>query len=92
MAKAQQEDSVGSVYDIVLQKKELQRAEMKALSKESKTLLRQRRKLEIVNNVLVRQTKTLRQIVLPECYHRLVYRELHEKLGHLGSEKVWDLA
>ena len=93
VAKAQRDDAVvGPIYDIVLKKKELQKDELKLLSKESKTLLRQRRNLEIVDNVLVRQTKTLHQIVLPGCYHRMVYRELHEKLGHLGSEKVWDLA
>ena len=93
LSKAQQEDSVvGPIFDIVLKKKEVKRDEMKALSRDSRVLLRQRRRLEIVDNVLVRQTKTLRQIVLPECFHRLVFRELHEKLGHLGSEKVCDLA
>ncbi len=42
--------------------------------------------------MLIRRTKTLRQIVLPECYHHLVYSELHEKLAHLGTEKTYDLA
>ena len=62
LSKAQKDDPVISpVYDIILRKKEVKRDEMKALSKESKVLLRQRRKLDIIDNVLVRQTKTLRQ-------------------------------
>ncbi len=93
LSKAQQDDPiVGPVFDIVLKRKELSRAEVKLLPKDSKTLLRQKWKLGIENNVLIRRTKTLRQIVLPECYHHLVYSELHEKLAHLGSEKTWDLA
>ena len=79
ISKAQQGDSVvGPVFDVILKKKELSQAERKLLSKYVKVLLRQRPKLEIVNHVLVRKTKTLSQLVLPECYHRLVYSELHE--------------
>ena len=36
--------------------------------------------------------QTHKQIVLPSVYHNLVYDELHHKLGHLGSEKVVELA
>ena len=32
------------------------------------------------------------QIVLPEKYKRVVYKELHEKMGHLSSERVIQLA
>ncbi len=93
LSKAQKNDEiVGPVFDIILKQKELSRGEIKLLSKDSKTLLRQKWKLGIENNVLVRRTKTLRQIILPECYHRLVFLELHEKLAHLGSEKTWELA
>ena len=30
--------------------------------------------------------------MLPEVFYNAVYVELHEKLGHLGVEKVTDLA
>ena len=42
--------------------------------------------------VLVRKTHTHNQIILPESLHQLVYVELHQKMGHLGLEKVLDLA
>lgn len=32
------------------------------------------------------------QIVLPYKYRRMVYRELHEEMGHLGTERVFTLA
>ena len=35
---------------------------------------------------------TISQIVLPNKYHRLVIKALHEDMGHLGAECVFDLA
>jgi hypothetical protein len=32
------------------------------------------------------------QLVLPTKYRSLVFRELHEKMGHLGPERVFNLA
>ena len=32
------------------------------------------------------------QIVFPLQYRRLVYHELHEEMGHLGTERVFTLA
>ena len=32
------------------------------------------------------------QIVLPKKFHRLVYKELHEEMGHLGADRVLNLA
>ncbi len=32
------------------------------------------------------------QLVLPHKFKRMVYRELHEEMGHLGVERVLDLA
>ena len=32
------------------------------------------------------------QVVLPQKFHRTVYRELHEEMGHLGVERVLALA
>ena len=44
------------------------------------------------NGILIRKTKTLKQIVLPERFHPVVYSELNQKLAHLGSERVLELA
>ncbi len=32
------------------------------------------------------------QLVLPKRFHRLVYKELHQEMGHLGAERVLQLA
>ncbi|KAL6463236.1 hypothetical protein MHYP_G00276270 [Metynnis hypsauchen] len=40
------------------------------------------------NGVLRRQTATRSQLVLPKKVLPLIYRELHEELGHLGVERT----
>ena len=42
--------------------------------------------------MLIKQTATTKQIILPEAFHSLVYTELHEKMAHLCPEKVIELA
>ena len=59
---------------------------------EVKRLLREWDKLQVTDNgLLKRNYGTIRQIVLPKTYHLLVLKELHEDMGHLGSERVLDL-
>ena len=66
------------------------------MSRESlnvKRLLHEWNKLEIANNgLLIRNNEISKQIVLPSKYHRLVGKELHEEMCHLGAERVLDLA
>ena len=40
---------------------------------------------------LVKQINTTEQIVLPQKYHHVVYKELHENMGHLGPGSVIEL-
>lgn len=89
---AQQEDSVIAPVLKLLGVGQVDKEEMKKLTKESRILAKQRSKLSVVNGVLLRRTKTLSQIVLPKVYHSLVFTELHDKMCHLGSEKVLELA
>ena len=42
--------------------------------------------------VLRRQCGNNTQVVLPKCLYSLVYTELHEKMGHIGVDKVLSLA
>ena len=59
----------------------------------TRQLLHEWKKLEIgPDNVLRRVNGIHKQILLPKKYHRLVYKELHEEMGHLGSDKVVGLA
>ena len=59
----------------------------------TKQLLHDWKKLEIgKDNILRRTSVPYQQIVLPKNVHRMVYKELHEEMGHLGTEKVVNLA
>ena len=49
-------------------------------------------KRKIYNNILVPETKEYSKIVLPSSIRNTVYNELHNKMGHLGTDKVFDLA
>ena len=91
LIQAQKDDQViKPVYDAVLSgEKGLPKG---VLSRASRLLFSQLRKLSLENGVLTRKLSTHKQIVLPSVYHNLVYDELHHKLGHLGSEKVVELA
>ena len=83
---------IGPVYTVVKSGERVVSRDLKHWEKGSKLLFRQRKKLKIENGILYRNTSFVKQIVLPEEYRPLVYRELHEKLGHLGCEKVTELA
>ena len=41
--------------------------------------------------ILVKQINTTEQIVLPQKYRYVVYKELHENMGHLGPERVIEI-
>ena len=89
----QKDEVVGPVYQFVSLGSRPSRKEWAQLSSSSKSLLKSFNKLSINDKgVLLRTTVQFRQIVLPECYRQLVYRELHEEMGHLGVEKVYELA
>ena len=42
--------------------------------------------------VLRRRAGEYLQLVLPRQFHRMVYRELHEEMGHLRWERTFQLA
>ena len=56
-------------------------------------LLREWNKLKVgTDGVLYRLAGTVRQVVIPGRLRQQVYKELHEEMDHLGSERVIDLA
>ena len=58
-----------------------------------RTLMHERKKLEqAADGILYRRTRRERQLVLPSKYHRMVYKHLHEALGHLGSNRAVEMA
>ena len=59
----------------------------------TKALLRQWHKLELGKDGLLRRhSGSYNQLVLPKKYHATVYKELHQNMGHLGAERVVQLA
>ena len=93
LRKKQFDDAVtGPVYQALSLGVRPTRRDWQQLSSRCKLLFRQWKRLSLENGVLVRRTVRDNQIVLPETLHQLVFVELHQKMAHLGSEKVLDLA
>ena len=91
--KEQVEDEVvGPAFKCVKKQKRPTKEEWKEWSKKSKVMMHQYKKLSIEDGMLVRETTSRKQLVLPAKFHNLVFEELHCKMGHLGSEKVEELA
>ncbi len=57
-----------------------------------KLLMREWNNLRLENGILKRKKGTYNQLVVPRKFHQIVFRELHEEMGHLGSERVIQLA
>ena len=94
LQKNQMKDEViGPVVQYVVEGKRPKRHEWRKFSKDSRTLAKSFGKLFFNKaGILMRRTERYQQVVLPKCYHQLVHKELHEDMGHLGSEKVIELA
>ena len=92
MCEAQKNDKIiGPVLQFVEQKRRPKKAEWKQLTRKSRVLMQQFGKLSFDDGILVRETKSRRQMVLPATFHDLVFTELHQKMGHLGSDRVEEL-
>lgn len=61
------------------------------MGRHTKRLLFEWNKLEVDNGILYR-TGQHRQLVLPEKLKLVVLRSLHNEMGHIGAEKVIQLA
>ena len=92
--RAQEEDSVISVVLPWVKSGTVpSRTERKKLGVVERALVNQLKRLEVnQKGVLVRRSKDGVQVVVPEEYKKLVYAELHEKMGHLGAKRVVQLA
>ena len=90
----QKEDIIISpIYKAVAEGKKPAAVKLKHHSRKTKQLFRHFEDLKINHsNILVKKIQESTQIVLPNCFHHMVYVQLHEKMGHLGSEKLLDLA
>ena len=58
-----------------------------------KRLLREWERLEVEKNALYRKrNNTFKQLVLPKCLKPLVYHELHVNMGHIGTDRTYQVS
>ena len=65
--------------------------ELEQENQEAKSLLREWNHLFDNDGILKRKTINHHQLVLPRKFHKIIYRELHQEMGHLGPECVVQL-
>ena len=94
IARAQENDPcIGTICTLKTKKEYPAEEEIRRLTPEAKALLREWKRLELgTDGVLNRRRGPEMQLVLPQCYRTIVYKELHQNMGHLGSERVVELA
>jgi hypothetical protein len=92
--KAQKEDlSIGKVRSFKLEGRRPSIQDARNELPNTKTLLRQWHKLKIgKDGLLRRESGPYTQLVLPRKFLPTVYKELHQDMGHLGAERVVQLA
>lgn len=93
LKQAQEEDPViGEVRKYVISN-HWPKVGRRAGNKDVAALVREKQKLHIDDDdgLLYRKTASRSQLLLPKKFHGLVYKELHEDMGHLGVERVLTL-
>ena len=92
-AEQEKDETIQTVMDIVKSGKRLSTKELKQCPADVISLLKNWSKLRIDNKgILCRVSGNRRQVILPKGLRELVYKELHSKMGHLGVDRVTDLA
>ena len=63
------------------------------LSHDSKLLMKERKRLYFnQDDIICRRSGKRSQIVLPKSYHSLIYKQLHQLMGHPSTERTFQLA
>lgn len=90
---AQKEDSmIGPVWKYKSQNRFPSKQEQQGGPLDLFILMKQWTKLYLdEDGILRRKTSSGSQLVLPKLYHQLVFKELHEDMGHLGVERTVNL-
>ncbi|XP_063078227.1 adhesion G-protein coupled receptor F3-like [Engraulis encrasicolus] len=90
---AQQEDSaIKEIVSLKLNGGTPDKSDKKTMGRWTRRLLYEWSKLEVDKGILYRQTEQYKQLVLPEHLKPLVLQSLHNYMGHVGAEKVIQLA
>lgn len=94
LCRAQQDDaSISKVLNYKQANRRPSRRQAQREDPSTRSILREWAKLEIdKDGLLRRRTKSCLQLVLPLKMRNLIYRELHQEMGHLGAHRVYSLA
>ena len=93
MKKAQEEDPVIKRVSECVMTKQWPSVKRQEQQDDVAALMREKSRLYMdEDGILFRKTATRSQLVLPSKFHPLIYRELHEEMGHLGVERTLHLA
>ena len=93
LAAQKQDPSIGRVLACKLNGQKPAICEIAKELPYTRKLLCEWPKVEIGSDgLLQRKSGHNLQLVLPKQFHRLVYKELNQEMGHLGTERVLQLA
>ena len=94
LLKAQHEDrNIHCIIELKSTDKKLTSNEKKMESAEVRQYLHEMSRLFFhKDGLLCRKIGAHEQAVLPKSLRRLIYKELHENMGHFGPERVYQLS
>ena len=85
-------DEINSVMKLILDGRNPSRDSKRNGTAYYRSLVRSFRSLQVIDGVLFRQVHGKSVLVVPPKYTHLVLHELHTDMGHLGAERVYQLA
>ena len=87
------DEDINVIIEIINKKHRQKDLKNKYLSDNSKLLIRELSKLFIdEQGMLRRRCGKVRQLVLLKSFKHMIYSKLHSDMGHLGTERVYQLA
>jgi len=94
LRQAQQTDiSIAKTLEYKREGRRPTRRQLRREDPQTRSLLREWRKLKVgEDGILRRRNKSGLQLVVPFKLRSLVYKELHQEMGHLGADRVNQLA
>lgn len=93
LVRAQREDeAISKVIELKASGKKLTEEACQTVKGVTRRLFHEWSKLHLENNLLYRKTNGRRQLVLPVKYRMLALKHLHNEMGHVGTERVLQLA
>lgn len=93
LARQQRKDLViGKILELKENNTQLTEDKQKTLDKPTRKLSREWSRLHVEDGLLYRKTLGRKQLVLPAIYKQTAFTYLHDKMGHVGVERVLSIA